>query len=43
MTKTELDLWIEWKDLYDYIKNYEYNETKITTDNKLCPIYKKCF
>ncbi|SBS93744.1 PIR Superfamily Protein [Plasmodium ovale curtisi] len=41
MTNTGLDLWIEAKYLYDYIKNYDDVEKKITDDNKLCPIYKE--
>ncbi|SBT30652.1 PIR Superfamily Protein [Plasmodium ovale wallikeri] len=36
-----LDLWIQWKNLYDYIKNYVDIERKVTTINKLCSIYKE--
>ncbi|SBT02601.1 PIR Superfamily Protein [Plasmodium ovale curtisi] len=41
MTNTGLDLWVEWKYLYDYIKNYDEIKRKITSDNKLCPIYQE--
>ncbi|SBT84248.1 PIR protein [Plasmodium ovale] len=39
MSNTGLDLWIEWKDLYDYINNYVDIERKITDNVELCQIY----
>ncbi|SBT73054.1 PIR protein [Plasmodium ovale] len=41
MTNTGLDLWIEWKYLYDYIKNYDDIERKITSHVELCSTYKE--
>ncbi|SBT58773.1 PIR Superfamily Protein [Plasmodium ovale wallikeri] len=38
---TGLNSWIEWKYLYDYIKNYDEIERKITADNRLCEVYQE--
>ncbi|KNA02223.1 hypothetical protein PVNG_04454 [Plasmodium vivax North Korean] len=39
ISKVGIDLWIKWKDLYDYIKNYNDIKEKINSDNKWCKIY----
>ncbi|SBT54199.1 PIR Superfamily Protein [Plasmodium ovale wallikeri] len=39
----ELDLWIEWKDLYDYIVNYDDIKSTIDTNGDYCKIYSQYF
>ncbi|SCA83818.1 Plasmodium vivax Vir protein, putative [Plasmodium vivax] len=36
-----MELWKQWKDLYDYIKNKKDIQNIINSDNKLCEIYPK--
>ncbi|SBS94410.1 PIR protein [Plasmodium ovale] len=38
-----LDLWKEWKDLHDYIRNYNYINVRINSDSNLCKIYFQYF
>ncbi|SBT58956.1 PIR Superfamily Protein [Plasmodium ovale wallikeri] len=39
----KLNLWLEWKDLYDYIINYEDIKNKIESDQELCKLYPAYF
>ncbi|SBS94796.1 PIR Superfamily Protein [Plasmodium ovale curtisi] len=38
-----LDLWKEWKDLHDYIINYDYINDRITSGGDICTTYSKYF
>ncbi|SBS94379.1 PIR Superfamily Protein [Plasmodium ovale curtisi] len=38
-----LDLWKEWKDLHDYIRNYDYINERITSGGDICTTYSKYF
>ncbi|SBT58565.1 PIR Superfamily Protein [Plasmodium ovale wallikeri] len=38
-----LDLWKEWKDLYDYLKNYDHILNIISTNKYLCRNYKSYY
>ncbi|SBT56069.1 PIR Superfamily Protein [Plasmodium ovale wallikeri] len=38
-----LELWKEWKDLHDYIRNYDDIQQRITSDGHMCTIYSKYF
>ncbi|SBT83735.1 PIR protein, partial [Plasmodium ovale] len=38
-----LELWKEWKDLHDYIRNYNDIQPRITSDRHMCTIYSKYF
>ncbi|SBS99928.1 PIR Superfamily Protein [Plasmodium ovale curtisi] len=40
-SNTELSIWKQWKDLYDYIKSYSEIEKKIKSEKNLCSIYSK--
>ncbi|SBT00064.1 PIR Superfamily Protein [Plasmodium ovale curtisi] len=38
-----LELWKEWKDLHDYIKNYDYINERINSHGAFCTLYSKYF
>ncbi|SBS93483.1 PIR Superfamily Protein [Plasmodium ovale curtisi] len=38
-----LDLWKEWKDLHDYMRNYNYILERINSDGNMCKIYLQYF
>ncbi|SBS93501.1 PIR Superfamily Protein [Plasmodium ovale curtisi] len=42
-SKNDLKLWNEWKDLYDYIRNYDDIKDIINSDSNLCKLYPEYF
>ncbi|SBT85151.1 PIR protein [Plasmodium ovale] len=43
ISKVDINLWKERKDLHDYIENYNYIKEKIQSDEHLCKIYPEYF
>ncbi|SBT58699.1 PIR Superfamily Protein [Plasmodium ovale wallikeri] len=41
--ENDLKLWNEWKDLYDYIRNYDDIKDIINSDGNLCKLYSEYF